>query len=260
MTTDLSQLVTDFSNIFKVEQEAIVRGRADLELKKVRRTELQTLLNEINEAHDNLFRQYMGLPDMPNEATMDWATAVLAMPNMAILVLDTTGVRQGSDIINFHAINNKGEVLLDHRVKPARHGTANTDFTGIQQTEIDDAPSLASSWDFISGKLRGCYIISFNLDFVRQHLADNLKHYGLPSFPFLGDCLMKQSKAYFGIDEYGYNSGLKLPDAVARIGKPFPYSPPLAQDRAVGCLALLNAMSNGITSTPSAPAVEDHPF
>jgi DNA polymerase III epsilon subunit-like protein len=267
--TDLNQTVETINHLLEIEHIATIKSRADLEARKTRRKELGALLCEIETAHNQLIRQVRKLPALPGEEFMDWAEAVLSMPNLAIVVLDTTSLNENADIIRVHAIDGRGESLLDVVVQPKREKTPNTAYTGISQEELDRAPMLKEIWYHIHFTLRGRFFVSFNLDFIETRLDNNIKHYGLQRLPFIGDCLMYKSKSYFNVS-YG---GLKLPEACLRIGKQLPTNPPLAADRALGCLNLLLAMSQGVTSAPTvAPPitvdtdlgellnVDDHPF
>jgi hypothetical protein len=266
MTIDLNKTVQTFEQILLTEQSSPITNRGDIGASKLRRKELCTLLGEIGAVGNALSSAIYNLPEHPNEQIMDWAEAVLAMPNLALVVLDTTGVQEDSDIIRILARSpqENGGLHLDQIIRPQRQSTPNTAYTGITERELESAPTLAEAWEFISRELRGCYFVSFNLDFVKSRLADNIQHYGLSRLPFLSDCLMRKAKSYFGIE--GYGSGLKLPEACLRIGRQLPTSPPLAYDRAAGQLALLSAMANGMTSVAAPDAstdlseLDDHPF
>lgn len=263
---DLNQITKDIEQILLTEQASRITSRADIGTSELRRKELEALLNALYEPYHRLSGRVRDLPELPQEKYMDWAEAVLNMSNAVILVLDTTSLNESADIIRIYAMSVQGDPMLDMIIKPVREQTPNTLYTGISQQELDIAPTLEEAWIQICYVLRGCFIVSFNLAFVLDRLANNIEHYGVERLPFIGNCLMKKAKDYFNIEYYG---GLKLPDACLRIGHKIPSNPPLAADRALGCLELLRAMANGVTSAPRIDAntdldelanVEDHPF
>jgi hypothetical protein len=245
-TIDLNKTVETINHLLEIERIGAALDRGDLEAKKLRRKELNGLLDEIETAHNQLIRQVRKLPNLPEEEFMDWAEAVLAMPNLAIVVFDTTSLNESADIIRVYALDNIGEPLCDIVIHPQREKSANRAYTGISEQELSIAPTIQEAWPAILRSLKGRFFVSFNLDFIETRLDNNIKHYGLQRLPFIGDCLMYKSKSYFNVS-YG---GLKLPEACLRIGKQLPTNPPLAADRALGCLNLLLAMSQGVTSAP----------
>jgi DNA polymerase III alpha subunit (gram-positive type) len=250
---DLNQLSADFTAILRTEQAATIQTRSDLEAKKLRRKDLRTLVSKMQNEVSTLSGQLGQLPRLPIGDLMDWAEDVLAMREMAILVLDTTSLNDHADILRFYAIDSEGEVIIDLIVKPLREQDPNTTYTGITQEEIDNAPTLEEAWPTVLNALKGRFVVAFNLDeFLEARLKDNIAHYGLSRLLFRAEDLMYQAKSYFSIGNYGY----KLTDLCSRIGYTLPF-PALAPDRAQAMLALLKAMANGVTSAPSAPATQD---
>lgn len=242
---DLNKTQTTINQILEVERTATITSRADLEAGIARRKEIRVLTKQLRAELDTLEQSVAQLSRLPNADLMDWAEDILSMRDLVILVIDTTSLNDSADIIRFYAINASGEPLLDIVVKPLRERDSNKAYTGISQEKVDQAPTLAEAWPRITRDLKGCFVVGFNLEFLEQRLKDNIAHYGLSRLPFRADDLMEQAKSYFQIQRYGY----KLSDLCSRIGYALPF-PPLAADRAAGCLALLRAMSQGVTSAP----------
>lgn len=266
--TDLNQAVKDSEAILLQEQNQPITSRADIGASKLRRKELRTLLGEIQSVGNTLSSAIYNLPELPDERIMDWAESILSMRNLLILVLDTTGLDEDQhDIIRVYA-RSTDSVILDQLIKPTRVESANTPYTGIIWEELNDAPTLTEAWEeIIKPALSGQFVVSYGLPFIEKMLRGNIGHNGLSRLPYRGEDLMKQAKKFFNVEEYGHGSGLKLPDACLRIGHKIPSNPPLAADRAQGCLELLKATSNGVTSAPSKidastalTEIEDHPF
>lgn len=243
-----------------VETAPAIKSRADLDLARLVRDQLSIHMQEVQKTVGNLQNRANRLKRLPSMEIISWAEAALDMHQLAILVLDTSGVQHDSDIIRIYAANQLGP-MLDIVVNPQRRRNPNTQYTGISQEAIDQAPTLADAWPQITRELKGCFIISYNLEFVQSRLKENIEHYGLSPLPLIGDCLMHQAQAYFN----GYGS-LKLSETCKRIGHTLP-SPALAQDRAAAQLALLKAMAQGITEVAATPAangdlgdLDDKPF
>lgn len=247
MTIDLNQTVQAIEHLLLQEQSQPIQSRSDIGASELRRKEAQKQIAVVSSEAQRLQREFNRLPRLSEPELMDWAEAVLATSNMAIVVLDTTSLSENADIIRVTALDFRGNALIDQVIQPQREIGPNTAYTGITEEQIEQAPTIEQAWPHILD-LKGRFFVSFNLEFVEMRLKNAIAHYGLQRLPFLGDDLMERARAYFGVT--GYN-GLKLSDAVARIGKPFPYRPPLARDRALGCLNLLMAMSQGVTSAKS---------
>jgi hypothetical protein len=177
-----------------------------------------------------------------------WARAALQFPNMAVCVIDTTGIRNDADILRVFVHTVTGEIY-DQLFWSERHDTSNEQYTGIPEQAAKAAPALAEKWEHLKDVLISHYLIAYNLDFVQASLNENAEHYGLEMFHLIGDCLQHAAVEYF---RETYN--LKLAHACQRIGHILPLKP-VAQDRAQAILALLRAMAAGYEIP-----MDDHPF
>lgn len=195
----------------------------------------------------------------------EWAKAVLKLPNLLFLVIDTTGVNRDSDIIRATVVDPDGKVLFDKIIRPVRQpGVSNFDYTSISRTAVLHAAPFAEVWPELMAMLVGKYVLSYGRDFIIERLMDNARAYNVPTFYPVGDCLHYAAAQYFGF------RSMKLTDACRRIGYPLPEHP-LAVERAQAQIALLQAMSEGRTSPPvrfdeevdedeEDEDLEDHPF
>lgn len=215
--------------------------------------ELAELTAEITKLHNRLHR----LPELPPAHLIEWASAVQELDALAFVILETTGVSEDSDIIRVLVADRDGETLLDYVVQPQRQsGCFNTRYTGLEAEHFVDAPMLAYVWPELRQVLRGRYVLAYNLNFVRDRLHDNADHYHLAPLTFIGEDLQDRARSYWN----SYYSP-KLVDLCERIGHALP-QPALAEDRVQGQLALLKAMSQGMTDVrqPAAEEVDENPF
>lgn len=179
-----------------------------------------------------------------------WAASALAFPTMAVVVIDTTGINSEADIIRIHVATTSGPIY-DQLFWSERHDTANTEWTGIPLDAAKAALSLTEEWEHLRAVLSSRYLLAYNLDFVQERLNENALYYGLEPFHLIGDDVQSAAVEHL---HSGYN--LKLADACKQIGLYLPMpTPAMAQDRANGILALLQAMAAGYEMP-----VDDHPF
>lgn len=176
-----------------------------------------------------------------------WAQSALAFPNMAVAVIDTTGITKDADVIRVYVATESGPIY-DQLLWSERHRTSNERFTGIPEDILLEMPTLPEEWEHIKATLASHYILAYNLDFIQERLNENAAHYGLAPFHLIGDDVQHAAVEYFGT-----NYNLKLVDACTKVGHPMP-TPPMAQDRAAGVFALLHAMAAGYE------VEAEHPF
>ncbi len=233
-------------------QEEAATGSMNREIIKehqARRQEIETALMECSHAVQRLMTRQRHLPELPDQEIMDWAQAVLAMPNLRILVIDTTGVDGQSDIIRLLVMDRHGAVTFDHLVYPSRHRfptAANTPYTGIDsQTLIAESLHLDTIWHNFSEAVTGHYVLAYNLEFIVGRLEENAKQHDLEPLFLIGDDLQEKARRFFEPIRY---YPLKLSVCCERIGYHLP-TPASASERALGQLAVLRAMAEGSTGT-----------
>lgn len=170
-----------------------------------------------------------------------WASAVLDMPNLVFLVLDTTNdAWKDSDIISAVMLDSTGTILYDKIFFSPRQHTSNHQYTGISQSEMVNAMPLISEWSGLVDVLKGKFVMAYGFDLVQERLSENAESFGLEPVYLVGDCLQQTASEYFR-----QTYSIKLADACRRVGHHMPSSPPLAIERAQAQLALLEAMSRG---------------
>lgn len=248
--TDLNETYAKIEHLLDLEEKMHVR--LAIKTHEERREQIDQELKGLSTSIAQLTRRFHNLPDLPPMYLVEWASAVLKFPNLAFVVLDTTGVDDDSDIIRVLVADREGRSLFDHLVKPQRQQHANTFYTGIEKAQLDAAPLLSDLWPFIEADLAGHYVLAYNLNFVERRLEENAEHYDLPKITFIGEDLQDRARLYWTHNYYPP----KLVDICQRIGHQLP-QPSTAPDRAAGQHALLQAMSQGIINVPPQPEPEE---
>jgi hypothetical protein len=236
----------------------LVTSRAEYQEALKHRAVLDSLLSQLHDTYEQMAAGIARLPRLAPLHIVQWATAMLKLPNVAVLVLDTTGLNQDADILRVLLINMDGQEIYHQVIRPHRTTHPNTPFTGLQKADLATSPTLAEVWGDIQEALAGWVVISYNLEWLRARLAENASQYGCDLFSFIGFDLEAKAWEYFRMRP-------KLVMACARIGHELPEYPSALQ-RAQGQLALLHAMAEGILSkdVPRFDEEElpddDHPF
>lgn len=221
---------------------------------RARRAVLAGYIQQLEQAVAEMRRRLDALPALAHPVHVHWAQAVLAMPNLAILEVDTDGLFADADILRMALVNQNGEVLYDQLVQPRRPlGAKISRLTGISEEMLEHAPHLSEVWPQVQAAFAGRYVLSYNLEFDSGKLSESAERYDLPSLPLIGECLMLRAQEYYGTGAYP-----KLADLCHRLGHPLPEHPHQdALDRARGQVCLLRAMSHGITHEPVAHQIPD---
>lgn len=230
-----------------LEQEERRDPPATLAERMARRQQIHQALHDISVQVRVITSRYARLEKLPPLSIVQEAQALLDMPNLVFVVLDTTGVHEQSDILRMCVVDRQGSIVFDRIVKPKRLQFANTEYTGILQEQVDLAPSISVVWQEFRRAVAAHFVLSYNLPFVQSKLSENAEYYGLEAIHLVGDCLQEKAELYFQGD---YPRAPKLTLATRRIGHPLS-EPTLAPERAQGQLALLKAMSQGITTVVS---------
>ncbi|GHO82994.1 3'-5' exonuclease [Dictyobacter formicarum] len=235
------------------------------------RKNLQAKLRQLDTALQALYQLAHSLPTIPPFEVVRWAQNILAMPNLAFLELDTTGLYESAEIIRALVLDRGGNTLLDlYAQSPTRALNADIErITGITtQDLIAKGQPIQVVIEQLRTVLHGKYVLSYNLDFDAGKLQEATTRLGIESLTFIGEDLMEHAMKYYSLRSYP-----KLEVLCRRIGSPLPEQlHQTAFHRAEGQLALLKAIANVVTDaqpTTSPPtAVEDtdaetldeHPF
>jgi hypothetical protein len=166
-------------------------------------------------------------------------------PNGRMLIVDTASTAEGGGIVRVLLQDFHGVIQLDRYVAPGRAFPKRTmKASRTKMQELHEAPSLPQIWPSLLEALMGRYVVSYDLQRVRQALEEGAEEYRLEPPAVIGDCLRQHCLRYFHAAGFvGLESLCKL------IGFPLPEPPNCtAIDRARGQLHLLQAMAQGITS------------
>ncbi len=142
------------------------------------------------------------LESREEEEARAWARAearkVLADPNTVIFDSETTGLYD-ADFIEVAAINVKGEVLLNSRVRPVGYEVRYDDgevrqyeaqeiengafeVHGITDSDLEGEPTFAELYPQVRAALMGKRVAVYNYEFDSQVLADSVRRYDLEPF------------------------------------------------------------------------------
>ncbi len=223
-------------------------------------TQLQSALHEhwrhLTQACHVLEGLLQDLPMLPDWEEIQWAQRTLALPELAFMEIDTTGLHYQDEMIRFTLVSREGTILEDCLIKPSsrRLNPQASHINGIQPEQLEDALPITQAWERIQLALRGCHVVSFGLQWDVEQLGSTAVRHGFAPLLVTGDCLQRHATRY-----YQREYSLKLADLCARVGSPLPDHPhQTSLDRARGQLAVLQAFAQAITDvrSPAVPAPE----
>ena len=220
---------------------------SDWQERQAQRAILETHIQQLDLTIVELRRRFDDLPKLARAEHVHWASALLAFPNLAFLEVDTDGLSADADILRIVLVDREGVVLFDRLIRP-RHPISPkiAHLTALDQEQLTAAPRLADVWEAVTQAVTGRFVLSFNLEFDQQQLAESARRYSLPPLNFIGACLMLRAQDYY--EEYRYP---RLSALCERLGAPLPDHPQQdALDRARGQVHLLRMMAQGVTQVP----------
>ena len=246
------QLVEDFLRAEEIAEP--VHNLTELASQRARRAALEQALADLEASVTHLRDRWRNLTPLPDEESICWAQAVLQLPNLAFLELDTDGLSDDADLIRVVLLAKDGSTLYVQTIKPRRPISEKiTALTAVGPEEVEHAPAFAQIWPDLCIALQGRYVLSYNLPFHRDKLRQNAERCGVEPVALIGECLMQRSQQYFR--QYSYP---KLADLCRHIGFPLPDHPQQnAWDRARGQIHLVEAVSQGITTGRGEPERRD---
>jgi len=249
--TPFLQTVQLIEEVLEAEEAAgPVQGLADLASHRARRTTLEQSFERLEVSVAQLRTRWRSVTPLPDEERIRWAQAVLQLPNLAFLELDTDGLSTDADLIRAVLRGSDGSTLYAQTIQPRRPISEKiTALTAVGPEEVEHAPTFTQIWPDLCAALQGRYVLSYNLPFDRDKLRQNAERCGVEPVALIGECLMQRSQQYFHHVSYP-----KLADLCRRIGSPLPEHPQQnAWDRARGQIHLVEAMSQGITAGRGEP-------
>ena len=234
-----------------LEQEAgLVNGLDDLSARKLRRETILRHWQTVQAALSPIEQQMRDLPSLPPDAQIQWAQAVLALPNLAFMEIDTTGLQSDDEIIRFTLIDRHFVTLEDVLIQPTtrRLSAEVSHINGITPEALArEGLPIAEAWQRIQSALTGRYVISFAQDWDLKQLKACAERHKLPPVIVIGEDLQRHCTAY-----YHREYALQLAALCERIGHPLPQPPQQTSlHRAQGQLHLLTAMAHAVTDVRS---------
>jgi hypothetical protein len=197
--------------------------------------ELQPLQKEIG-----------SLPDLPDRDQIAWAQALLTMPNLAFMEIDTTGLNEEDEIIRFTLVTASEQVLEDIFIKPttAQVTMEASRINGITTEQLlQNGLDSEEAWARIQSAIMGRYIVSFNQRWDLEQLSRTATRHHLKPIVVIGEDLRAHCTKYYNREYY-----LTLTGLCERVGRPLPdYPEQTAVDRAKGQVFLTWAMAQAIT-------------
>jgi hypothetical protein len=270
----IDQAVQDIKALLAQEHElGHINGLEIVKASTARRATIDTQWAAIQAELNPIQQQIKQLPALPPSEQIAWAQNVLDNSSLSFMEIDTTGTGEGSEIVRFTLSNQIGSVLADFFIKPqsAIMGEEARQANGIQDSELEHAPSLLEVWESIRKATRGRYIISFSQEWDIKQLNQAAQRYHLPPLVIVGECLQRRCTQYYHKEYY-----LSLMQVAERVGHPIANA--RAETRIKGQYHILEAIGNAITDvrppkSPEPPAstdntedgdglgsLDDHPF
>lgn len=252
----LDRIRASFQQRFCEERAAgRVNALDTLQASQHRRKGMEQALQRLQHACTQLGSLLDELPRLPDERQISWARAVLAMPNLAFLEIDTTGLSDEDEVIRFTLVGADDQVIEDVLIRPLKEqlSASASEANGIKPEQLERALAASDVWERIRKALTGRYVISFGLEWDTRRLNQTATWYHLEPVLVIGDCLQRHA-CYYNGEHY-----LKLEELCARAGAPLPTRPyQTSFDRARGQLAVLQAMARAVTDLrPAASAAPE---
>lgn len=222
-----------------------VNNLATLTEHQLRRQVISQSWQSIEAEMRQLKEAITNLPALPPLEQIHWAQAVAAIPSLAFLEIDTTGLQPEDEMIRFTLVDSDGEVKNDWLIQPIerRLGSQASNANGITPEQLARSMSLREVWPKLQSALAGRYVLSFNQEWDRRVLQQTAERHGLEPIVFVGECLQRRATQYYHREYY-----LTLEALCERIGAPLPARPhQTSMDRARGQRSILLAFARAIT-------------
>lgn len=181
-------------------------------------------------------------------AAAQWARALLAKPDMAILDTETTGLGGDDEVLQVAVLDRDGRVLMATLLKPT--GPIPPEATaihGIGDDLVWWAPAFPEVRDRLEALLKHRSVVVYNAAYDRRLLAQTAVRHQVPELDASGwDCAMLQFAAFVG-EWNDYRRGYRWQKLPPLPGVP---SHDAAAD-CLACLAVLRRMASGGGVHPS---------
>lgn len=170
-----------------------------------------------------------------------------------VIDTETTGFTSNDEIIQIGVIDEAGATVFSSYVKPTKSIT-NTQYHGITDETVKDAPTFPEIYDRLSAALTGHLWVIYNAEYDSRMLSQVCRQHDLP---VLGaaqiECVMLAYADYYGEwDSYrGSYKWQKLNQAVARFGLKYDGN---EHDALVDCKATLDVLKKMAEVVEEKPA------
>jgi hypothetical protein len=252
----LDQIRASVQQFFREEQAAgPINSLEALRASEQRRQHMEQALQRLQHACRLLSSLREDFPRLPNREQVHWAQAIAALPNLAFMEIDTTGLSADDELTRFTLIDREGTLITDVLIRPTTCPLSPeaSAASGISVQQLEQGVPLADAWKSIQEALCGRYILSFNQEWDVAQLLRAATRSHLEPVLVLGDCLQRRATRYYN-GEYS----LKLEELCARAGAPLPAKPHQTSiDRARGQRAVLLAMTQAVTDLRPPPVQQE---
>ena len=242
----MDQLQELIQHILTQEQEAgRVNSLEAFQAQVERRKRLNNYWQELTREYRKLEDAVKHPPALPAWDQIQWAQSILALPNLAFMEIDTTGLNTHDEMVRFTLLDAAGQIIEDCLIKPtvSRLGSQASEVNGIMPGQLENALPMEHAWERIQQVLRRRYEISFNQEWDIQQLDKAASRHSLTRVLVIGECLQLRATSYYNREYY-----LKLAELCARVGSPLPVPPhQTSLDRARGQRVVLRAFAQAIT-------------
>ncbi|MCA9913972.1 MAG: 3'-5' exonuclease, partial [Anaerolineae bacterium] len=119
-----------------------------------------------------------------------------------VIDTETTGFHRPDQVIQIGIINQDGNTLLNTLIKPRTISIHNSQFHGITNEMVADAPTFPEVYPLIAAAVAGQRVVGYNLDFHLRMIDQDVQRHELPTIPW-GDasrclCVMELFAAFYG--------------------------------------------------------------
>src|SRR5437899_6163737 len=119
--TPLLHALQPVEDLLKAEEIAEpVQNLTELASQRARRFALEQALADLEASVARLRTRWRNLTPLPDEESICWAQAVLQLPNLAFLELDTDGLSDDADLIRVVLLAKDGSTLYAQTIQPRR--------------------------------------------------------------------------------------------------------------------------------------------
>ena len=241
---NLNSVADSIYQLIEIEQQSNHTGLEGLLEKRSRRAKIHDHIDHIEGELQAIRSSLSKLPHLPSESVVRRAQALLSMPNIAFMEIDTTGLDVNDEMTRFMLLDPQCGIVEDILIRTnARLGKEASEISGVTREMLDEqGVDINDAWPRIQAALAGKYVISFYQDWDIKQLTKMASRYSLEPLTVIGECLRRLAKEY-------YNEQYSVPlDAYCeRVGYTVPKPPhQTAKNRCVAQLRLIEGIVNAV--------------